>query len=85
MFNVYLNCDYRTIESIIEYKEDLADIEEKIADEEYDELIISGAFNSDSNKGRFLKEFKCSIDAFELVCPDIDRILSDSYTYIYKN
>ena len=51
-----MNCDYHTIESLIEYKENFAEIEEKIADEEYDELIMSGNFNSDANKGRFFKE-----------------------------
>ena len=72
-------CDYRTIESFIEYKEILAEIEENIADTEYDELIVSGDFNSDPNKKRFFKEFKCFIDAFELICPDIDGLQSDSY------
>ena len=28
---------------------------------------------------------KCSIDAFELVCPYIDRLPSDSYTYMSRN
>ena len=32
IFNVYLNCDYRSIESHIQYKENLAEIEEKIVD-----------------------------------------------------
>ena len=48
MMNAYFNClnsDHRTIESLIEYKENLAEIKEKILDEEYDELIKSGDFN----------------------------------------
>ena len=85
LLNVYLNCDYRTIESLIEYKENLAEIEQKIADVEYDELIIAGDFNGDPNKGRFFNELKCFIDAFELACTDIDRLPSDSYTYINRN
>ena len=85
LLNVYLNCDYRTIESLIEYKENLAEIEQKIADVEYDELIIAGDFNCDPNKGRFFNEFKGFTDAFELVCADIDRLPSDSYTYINSN
>ena len=47
--------DYRTIESLIEYKENLAEIEEKINDEEYDELILSGDFSSDPYNVRFIK------------------------------
>ena len=47
--------DYHTIESLIEYKENLEEIEEKITDEEYDELIISVDFSSGSNKGRSFK------------------------------
>ena len=70
---------------LIEYKENLAEIEEETADEEYDEQIISGDFNSDPNKRRFFKELKCFIDAFELDCPDIDKLKSDSYTCINKN
>ena len=56
----------------------------KIADEEYDELIIPGDFNSDPSKRRFFKQLKCFIDVFEFICPDIDRLPSDSYTYQYK-
>ena len=82
--NGYLNCDYRTIESLIENTENLAEIEEKISDE-YDEIVISGDSNSDPNKGRFFKELKCFIDTFYLVCPDIDRLSSDSYTCILYN
>ena len=33
----------------IEYKENLVEIEQKIADVEYDELIIAGDFNGDPN------------------------------------
>ena len=40
MLNVYLNCDYRTTESLFKYKFFFAEIEEKIANEKYDELII---------------------------------------------
>ena len=80
MLNVYLNWEFRTVESLIEYKENLGEIEEKIADEEYDELIIAGDFNSDPNKDRrFFKELKCCICAFEVICPDVDRLPSDSY------
>ena len=83
LFNVYLNSDCRTIKSLIEYIEKLTDIEEKIADEEYDELIRklkSGHFNSGPNNGRFwfLKDLKCFIDNFEFVCPDIGRLSSAS-------
>ena len=63
-------------------QENLAKTEKKIADEEYDELIIAEDLNSYPNKGRFFKVFKCFIDAFELLGPDIDRLTSDSYTYI---
>ena len=55
LLNIYLNCDYLTIESLIEYEENLAEIEEKFSDEEYDELILSGYFNSDLNKERLFK------------------------------
>ena len=42
LINVYLNCDYRTIDSIIEYKSNLAHISNIINDENYSELIVSG-------------------------------------------
>ena len=51
LLNVYLNCDYRTFVSLIEYKENLTEIVKKIVDEEYDELIMSGDFNSAPNDG----------------------------------
>ena len=50
LLNVYLNCDYITFISLKKYKENLAEI--AIFTEEYDEVIISGEFNSDPNKGR---------------------------------
>ena len=40
----------------IEYKETLAEMYEKMTEEQYDELIISEDFNSDRFKGKFLKE-----------------------------
>ena len=52
----------------------MAEIEEKIADEEYNELITLVDFNSDPNSGRFFKDLKYLIDVFELVCSDIDRL-----------
>ena len=64
IFLIFFYYDYRTIESLFELKETLVEIEEKIADVEYDELIMSEDFNSDPNKGWFFKEFKCFIDAF---------------------
>ena len=39
LLNAQLNCDYRSIESHIEYKEYLGEVEENIIDEEYDELF----------------------------------------------
>ena len=36
----------------------MAEIEEKIADEEYDKIIIARDFNCYPNKGMFLKELK---------------------------
>ena len=80
-----MNCDYRTIESLAKYNENLAEIKEKIANEEYDELIISGNFHSDPNQNKFYKESKCCIDVYELVCPDIDRLPTDSYACISRN
>ena len=33
LLNEYMNCYYRTIESLIEYKENLSEIEDRITDE----------------------------------------------------
>ena len=52
--------------------------------DEYDELIISGDFNSDSNQGRFFKELKYFIDAFELDSPDMDTLPYEFYAYISR-
>ena len=59
----------------------MTEIEEKIDNE----VIISGDFNNDPNKGRFIEELICFIDDFQLVCLDIDRLPSDSYMYIIRN
>ena len=46
---------------------------------------MSVDFNCHPNKGTFLKELKCFIDAFELVDPDMNILLSDTYKYISRN
>ena len=82
MLNVYLSCDCRTIERLIEQEQNLTEFAEKIATEEFHELIILGDFNGDPNKDRFFKEFKCFIELGSL---DMDRLPYDSYRYISRN
>ena len=54
LLNVYLHCNYSTIETLIEYKENMAKISETIATEEYDEVIIQvNLIVGNPNKGRF--------------------------------
>ena len=85
LLNVYLNCDYGNQESLIKYKENLAEIANFISFDNYDDLILTGDLNCDPHKGRFFNEFKLFMDTFDLKCKDIDNLPIDSYTYISSN
>ena len=75
LINVYLNCDYGTTDSLIEFKENLSIIANSITNEIYDKLVIAGDFNSDPNKGRFFNEIQHFANSFDLYIADLERQL----------
>ena len=80
---VYMNCDYRNIESLMEYKFNLSDLAELMCSESFDEVILTGDFNSGpSSRGTFFQELSNFALAFDLKFADIINLPSDSFTYI---
>ena len=80
--NVYLPCDYRDLESHINYISILSEISDFICQEEYEHLVILGDFNCDPNKGRFYREFSDFARSHDLIPYDILNLPLDSFTYV---
>ena len=85
LINVYLNCDYGNNESLIEYKNSMAQLANFINSEAYDDIIIAGDFNSDPVKSRFFKELKSFCAIFDLKISSLDNLPADSFTFISRN
>ena len=85
LINVYFNCDYGNMDSLIEYKSTIADLSNITCSESYDELVIVGDFNCDPHKGRFYKELKNFCSNFNIHICDVDRLPANSFTYISQN
>ena len=85
LFNVYMNCDYGTNESLIEYKNSMAQLANFINAEAYDDIIIAGDFNCDPVKSRFFKELKSLCAIFDLRISSLNNLPADSFTFISRN
>ena len=53
----YSNCDYRTKDSFVEFKSIMAQLSNICSEESYDDILLTGDFNCDPGRGRFLNEF----------------------------
>ena len=85
ILNVYLICDYGNIDSLLEYKSTLADLGNILEFENFQEVIITGDFNADPNKGRFFNFLeKFSIEN-SLFISDTAELSDNNYTYISSN
>ena len=83
--NVYCPCDYRDLDSLIEYRSTLSEIENIIHEVEFGELIIAGDFNCDPHKGRFYKEFNDLARNYNFSISDIENLPFDSFTYVSQS
>ena len=85
LLNVYCICDYRTQESLLSYKDTLAQISNICSENLYDDICIIGDFNCDPIKGRFFQEFSAFASDHSFAMVDINSLPPDSYTYISSN
>ena len=85
LLNIYCNCDYRTIDSLIEYKSVMSDLSNFCSDEFYDETLLAGDFNCDPHKGRFFAEYNEFANGHSLFLDDINFLPPETYTYISPN
>ena len=85
LINIYLNCDYGNNESLIEYKNNVAQLANFINAEAYDDIVIAGDFNCDPVKSRFFKELKSFCAIFDLRVSSLDYLPVDSFTFICRH
>ena len=85
IFNVYLNCDYRTLDSLHDYQTSIGNIANFIREESFDDIVLAGDFNCDPSKGRFFREFSKMLSEHSLVKADIDNLPRTSYTFVSPN
>ena len=78
-----MNCDYRSVESLLEYKFNLSDLAELMCSVSFDEVLLTGDFNSSPfGRGPFFQELSNFATAFDLKFSDIVDLPADSFTYI---
>ena len=87
LLNVYMPCDYRNNESLLEYRSILAKLSNILTDEsgKHDDIICAGDWNADPGKGRFFTELKILIEDLFLIVADIIELPSTSHTYTSAN
>ena len=78
ILNVYSPCDYGSIDSLIEYKSNMAQLSNVCLDEMYDVMLMLGDFNCDPSRGRFFKEFHALANECSLHMADINSLPSDT-------
>ena len=85
LLNVYLPCDYRNIESLLNYRETLAVLHDTINSSNADALVIAGDMNADKYKSRFYIDLSNFVKMLSLNIVDILYLPIDSFSYISSN
>ena len=75
IINIYCICDYGTVDSLIEYKSTLADLQNILDSESFHDVIICGDLNADPSKGRFFNEIVRFNDENSLSLYDVNSIV----------
>ncbi len=81
LINVYLPCDNRKLDSLIEYKNICAQLQVIIEEQNINKLIIAGDYNADPFKGRFWSELTEFKENTNLIIAD-QLLPIESYTYL---
>ena len=79
--NVYLPCDFQTMDSLDRYRNTLASLGNVIKEQNINNVIIVGDFNADPNKGRFWRELSILSESLSLHCLD-SKLPRDTFTYL---
>ena len=88
LLNVYLPCDYRNQESLIEFRSVMTKLSAIVESEKQsstDSVIIAGDFNGDPFKGRFYKEVKLFANEYSFFMSDVELLPDSSHTYVSCN
>jgi len=83
--NVYFPYDRGNIESFIDYRSCMSELDTYIREAAYDHILIAGDFNCDPSKGRFFPELVRFTGESSLHVRDVQFMSPDSYTFISRN
>ena len=79
--NVYLPCDSRSLESLIEYRRVLGELQASLDGLNDTKVVLIGVYNADPNKGRFWPELSDFVDSNFFKVNDLHLPLG-SFTYL---
>ena len=79
--NVYLPCDFQTMDSLDKYRNALALLGNVIKEQNINNVVLVGDFNADPNKGRFWRELSVFSESLSLSCLD-SKLPRDTFTYL---
>ena len=85
IINIYLIYDNGSVEHMLEYISNLSELNNILAEETFDHVLIGGDFNCDPYKGRFFEEANKFANNNALQFVDILNLPNDTYTYISEN
>ena len=85
ILNIYLIYDNGSTENLLEYISNLSEMNNILAEETFDHILIGGDFNCDPEKGRFFHEASKFSKENALLFGDILNLPIDSYSYISEN
>ena len=82
IFNVYMNSDRRTLESLHEDQSCISCASNFISEQTFVEIIVCGDMNCDPSKGRLFNELRSTAIFNFRHWIDIEQLPSFSYTYV---
>ena len=80
--NVYLPCDKQDIDSLHEFRSSIATLNNYLAEQQYNHVIVGGDFNASPNKGRFWKDIVDLFNSKYIKFIDVEALQDSSFTYL---
>ena len=81
LFNVYFPCDNRSIDSLVVFRETLANLSTTLDDLNISKVIIIGDMNTHPNRGQYWAELSDFTSSYNFKFADITNLPIDSFTF----
>ena len=81
LFNVYFPCDNRSIDSLVVFRETLANLSTTLDDFNISKVIIIGDMNTHPNRGQYWAELSDFTNDYNFKFADITNLPIDSFTF----